>query len=38
MKKLISELWSISAGAEYVTLDNKIKCLSLTVYFGQPYQ
>jgi hypothetical protein len=28
---------SISAGAQYVTLDNKIKCLSLAVFFlGNP--
>ncbi len=27
---------SISTGAQYVTLDNKIKCLSLAVFFGNP--
>jgi hypothetical protein len=27
---------SISKGAQYVTLDNKIKCLSLAVFFGNP--
>jgi hypothetical protein len=29
---------SISTGAQYVTLNNKIKCLSLAVYFGNPTQ
>jgi hypothetical protein len=30
---------SISTGAEYVTLENKIKCLSLAVFFfWQPHQ
>jgi hypothetical protein len=32
---------SLSTGAQYVTLDNKIKCLSLVVvffFFGQPHQ
>ncbi len=28
--------WSISTNAQYVTLDNKIKCLSLAVFFGNP--
>jgi hypothetical protein len=27
---------SISNGAQYVTLDNKIKCLNLAVFFGNP--
>ncbi len=27
---------SISTGAQYVTLDNKVKCLSLAVSFGNP--
>ncbi len=27
---------SISAGAQYVTLDNKIKCLNLAVFFTNP--
>ncbi len=31
-------LKSISTSAQYVTLDNKIKCLSLTFIFGQPDQ
>jgi hypothetical protein len=26
----------ISTGAQYVTLDNKIKCVSLAVFFGNP--
>ncbi len=29
-------LKSISTSAQYVTLDNKIKCLSLAVFFGNP--
>jgi hypothetical protein len=29
---------SISTGAHYVTLDNKIKCLRLAVFLGQPHQ
>jgi hypothetical protein len=29
---------SISTGAQYVTLDNKIKCLSLAFFFWQPHQ
>ncbi len=29
--------WSISTSAQYVTLDNKIKCLSLALFFlGNP--
>jgi len=32
LKKKISE--SISTGAQYVTLDNKIKCLSLAVFLA----
>jgi hypothetical protein len=28
--------YSISTGAQYVTLDNKIKCLSLAFLFGNP--
>jgi hypothetical protein len=28
--------WSISTGAQYVTLDNKIKCLSVAVFFCNP--
>jgi hypothetical protein len=27
---------SISTGGQYVTLDNKIKCLSLAVFLGNP--
>jgi hypothetical protein len=27
---------SISTGAQYVTLDNEIKCLSLELFFGVP--
>jgi len=27
---------SISTGAQYVILDNKIKCLSLEFFFGDP--
>jgi hypothetical protein len=26
----------ISTGAQYVTLDNQIKCLSLAFFFGNP--
>jgi hypothetical protein len=29
---------SISNCAQYVTLDSKIKCLSLAVFFSQPHQ
>jgi hypothetical protein len=27
---------NISTGAQYVTLDNKVKCLSLALFFGNP--
>jgi len=29
---------SMSTGAQYVTLNCKIKCLSLAVFFWQPHQ
>jgi hypothetical protein len=29
---------SISNGAQYATLDSKIKCLNLAVFFSQPQQ
>jgi hypothetical protein len=39
MKFIMRISKSISTGAQYVTLDNKIKCLSLAEFvFGQPHQ